>query len=85
MAGSRLPMQTGKELFERAYHSGLEAALWANVRFIVLSSAKVITDQVVKDLLAGFPPSRVGGTRRSGKEPKLITVASIHSMSQPFG
>lgn len=79
--GVASPMQTGKSYLIGPIIQLVRRQLGPNTRFIVLSSAKVITEQVQRDLLAGFPPSRVGRFDGLVKNFKPITVASVFSLA----
>ncbi len=78
--GLASPMQTGKSFLAGPAIQKLRAAYGAEARFIVLSSAKVITRQVLDDLLEGFPASEVGVYDAHRKEIKSITVASVYTL-----
>jgi len=78
--GLASPMQTGKSFLIAPLIQMLRQHFGPNCRFIVLSSARVITGQLMDDLLEGFPKSRVGRFDGLVKEPKDITVASVGAL-----
>ncbi|MFO1519174.1 MAG: DNA-directed RNA polymerase subunit alpha C-terminal domain-containing protein [bacterium] len=80
--GVASPMQTGKSFLAGPIIQMLREGLEPNTRFVVLSSARVITDQVVADLLEGFPSREVGRFDGNVKQVRTITVASAFSLAR---
>lgn len=78
--GLASPMQTGKSYLAGPVIQRLRAAYGPQARFIVLTSTKVITRQVVDDLLEGFPAQEVGVYDAKQKQIRPITVASVHTL-----
>jgi superfamily II DNA or RNA helicase/DNA-directed RNA polymerase alpha subunit len=78
--GIASPMQTGKSYLIGPMIRMLRSSYGLKARVIILSSARIITDQILNDLLAGFPEQEVGRFDRERKEIRPITVASTRSL-----
>ncbi|HEX5033244.1 MAG TPA: hypothetical protein VFW62_02075, partial [bacterium] len=78
--GLASPMQTGKSHLIPHIISMAEEVYGKNTEFIILSSARVITRQILGDLLGGFDPSQIGRLDGQVKDPKRITVASLYTL-----
>jgi len=83
--GLASPMQTGKSFLAGPVIQKLREAYGPKARFIVLTSSKIITKQVVADLLEGFPPEAVGRYDANSKQIRPITVASVHTLVRHLG
>lgn len=83
--GLASPMQTGKSFLAGPAIQRLREVYGPKARFIVLSSAKVITRQVLGDLLEGFNPAEVGRYDASTKQVRNVTVASVHTLVRHLG
>lgn len=80
--GIASPMQTGKSYLAGPLIEILREHFGPKTRFLILSSARVITGQVIDDLSTGFPVSRIGRFDGLVKDPKEITVASIYALAR---
>lgn len=78
--GLASPMQTGKSFLAGPVIQRLREAYGPKARFIVLSSAKIITTQVKNDLLEGFSDSEVGVYDARNKIIRPVTVASVYTL-----
>jgi len=78
--GLASPMQTGKSFLAGPAIQRLREVYGPKARFIVLTSAKVITQQVVGDLLEGFDAAEVGRYDANTKQIRRVTVASVHTL-----
>jgi len=76
------PMQTGKSYLEGPAIEMMRQELGANTRFIILSSSKVTTLQILADLFTCFDYNEIGRFDSDVKQTdKLITVASVYSLA----
>lgn len=78
--GLASPMQTGKSFLIGPTIQILQRHYGPELRVLVLSSARVITGQLMRDLVAGFPISRLGRFDGLVKDPKAMTVASVPAL-----
>lgn len=79
--GIASPMQTGKSHLIGPIIMTLEYN-YKNPQIIVLSSSRVITDQLMDDLSQNFPGETIGRFDGIVKEPNRITVASAMSLAR---
>jgi superfamily II DNA or RNA helicase len=75
------PMQTGKSLMTGPIIRMLRQEL-GDVRVLILTSSRVITQQIEEDLLGGFPADEVGRFDALVKQPRPVTVASTLSLAR---
>lgn len=78
--GLASPMQTGKSFLAGPIIRMLREELGQKTRFLILSSGRVITDQLMRDLSGGFPGENLGRFDGATKDTQQITVASVYSL-----
>lgn len=78
--GLASPMQTGKSFLAGPIIQRLREVYGPQARFIVLTSARVITKQVKNDLLEGFSDNEVGVYDGKNKQIQTVTVASVFTL-----
>lgn len=76
------PMQTGKSHLIGPMIRMLQKQWGEDTQFIILSSSKVITSQLIQDLVRGFSAEEIGRFDGAVKDPRPITVASYLALAK---